>query len=324
MQDQSQNAPLVVISDHRAVTTSKAIADCFGKRHDDVLKAIRALIDDLPPEHARNFAETVIERENPSGGAPIKSPVYEMTRDGFTLLAMGFTGKKALTFKLAYIDAFNRMEAALKSVAPLPVEHILNTTIGTDGFHVLAALIAGKVSKLPPVERRSVVGEIWAQVHKAFGVSRAEDIPAASLDSARNFVGAYVAQARQALPAAPARAEFSMALCDPAQTAFHADVVEAIGRRAWALTALAHTRIVRRLNDVVKFCPGAGADAAAAVARLERVNLDDALQLAPSELSMLTGSVGIVLQAAKDYEAAVNRSIGLLHAHGVVVGVPGK
>lgn len=66
-------------------------------------------------DRLRNFEETVELRANPSGGAAIPSPGYCITRDGFTLLAMGFTGKKALAFKLAYIDAFNAMAAYIKN-----------------------------------------------------------------------------------------------------------------------------------------------------------------------------------------------------------------
>ncbi|MPM83829.1 hypothetical protein SDC9_130898 [bioreactor metagenome] len=66
----------------------------------------------LPDEHLRNFAQVSVEVEA-GNGAKGCYPAYRMTRDGFTLLAMGFTGKKALQFKLAYIDAFNRMEAKL-------------------------------------------------------------------------------------------------------------------------------------------------------------------------------------------------------------------
>lgn len=115
----SASAPVVTLSHGHAVTTSKAVADYFGKRHDDVLKAIRALLPDLPAEHARNFAEMLIEIEI-GNNATRKSPAYEITRDGFTLLAMGFTGKKALHFKLAYIDAFNRMEEALRTPPVVP------------------------------------------------------------------------------------------------------------------------------------------------------------------------------------------------------------
>lgn len=185
-------APVVTLSNNRVVTTSKDVADCFSKHHRDVLRAIENLLADLPEDHQRNFAQTVIERPNPSGGAPIKSPAYEITRDGFTLLAMGFTGKKALQFKLAYIDAFNQMESKLRELAPGAADRILNSTIGTDGFRVLGALVAGKVRALPPATRRRATMKLWAQVHAAFNVRSAEDIPVNQLDSARNFVAAYV------------------------------------------------------------------------------------------------------------------------------------
>lgn len=96
-------------------TTSQQVAAVFGKRHDDVLKRIRTLTGELPEDRLGYFAETVEMRPNPSGGAAIPSLNYCITRDGFMLLAMGFTGKKALEFKLAYIDAFNAMAAYIKN-----------------------------------------------------------------------------------------------------------------------------------------------------------------------------------------------------------------
>lgn len=84
------------------------MATYFGKRHDDVLKAIRNIIGTLP-ECVRNFAEAWETVEMPRGGKR-KVPTFDMTRDGFSVLAMGFTGAKALRFKLAYIVEFNAME----------------------------------------------------------------------------------------------------------------------------------------------------------------------------------------------------------------------
>ena len=97
-------------------TTSQQVAAAFGKRHDRVLRAIRNLVNDLPEEdRLPNFGETVVMRENPSGGALIPSVIFTISRDGFTLLAMQFTGKTALGFKLAYIKAFNSMAALIKN-----------------------------------------------------------------------------------------------------------------------------------------------------------------------------------------------------------------
>ena len=100
--------PEITIDNGQAVTTSLAVANSFSKRHDDVLKKIRTL--DCSPEFcARNFAETSISVNQPNGGTR-KLPCYQITRDGFAFLAMGFTGKRAARFKEAYINAFNQME----------------------------------------------------------------------------------------------------------------------------------------------------------------------------------------------------------------------
>ncbi|EPD3059523.1 TPA: Rha family transcriptional regulator [Escherichia coli] len=99
--------PEISVINGQAVTSSLAIADFFTKRHDDVLKKIRALECSLEFT-ARNFA--VSEYTDATGR---KLPCYQITRDGFAFLAMGFTGKRAAQFKEAYITAFNRMENAL-------------------------------------------------------------------------------------------------------------------------------------------------------------------------------------------------------------------
>lgn len=106
------SSPRVKIIDGRPMTLSTDVADYFGKRHDNVMKAIRSL--DIPDDaRALNFEETSISVRQPNGGVR-KVSAYSMTRDGFTLLVMGFTGKTAMQFKLAYIKAFNRMEAELQ------------------------------------------------------------------------------------------------------------------------------------------------------------------------------------------------------------------
>ena len=105
---------LVQISGHKAITTSKVVADTFGKAHKDVIRAINSL--EIPRDFwERNFTPSKYRSQNKNGQI---LPAYEITRDGFTLLAMGFTGKKAIAFKIKYIEAFNEMEAKLKKVYP--------------------------------------------------------------------------------------------------------------------------------------------------------------------------------------------------------------
>ena len=94
------------------VVSSRQIAESFEKNHRDVLRAIDSLKEDV-----RNFAQMFFETETPdSYGRPQRT--YLMNRDGFTLLAMGFTGKAALEWKLRYIQAFNAMEKKLKESSP--------------------------------------------------------------------------------------------------------------------------------------------------------------------------------------------------------------
>ena len=110
-------APELQIVDGHVTTTSVQVAEHFGKAHAKVLRDIRNLLDGMPEKHKANFGLMQIDVEI-GNGAIRKDPAYRLTRDGFTLLAMGFTGKEALQWKLAYIDTFNRMEAALTSSAP--------------------------------------------------------------------------------------------------------------------------------------------------------------------------------------------------------------
>lgn len=92
-------------------TTLLHMAAVFGKRHDHVLAKADELVKVLPPEFTGpNFR--VSEYIDPTGR---RLRTYEITRDAFSLLAMGFTGKKALMFKLAFIQAFNAMAAYIKN-----------------------------------------------------------------------------------------------------------------------------------------------------------------------------------------------------------------
>lgn len=100
-------AKLVESRAGRAVTTSLLIADKFGKRHDNVIMAIKKT-DCSKRFNLLNFKEiSYIDSMSR------KMPMYEITRSGFTFLAMGFTGKKAAVWKENYIEAFDMMEQAL-------------------------------------------------------------------------------------------------------------------------------------------------------------------------------------------------------------------
>ena len=112
--DEIMILPMITERDGVPVTTSRAVADHFGKQHKDVLRAIENTIDQLnETDNGRVFNERNFAPVNYLDAKGETRPMYLLTRDAFTLLAMGFTGSRALAFKVAYINAFNRMEQLL-------------------------------------------------------------------------------------------------------------------------------------------------------------------------------------------------------------------
>ena len=101
---------LVSVINGKVVVTSKQVADHFGKVHRQILRDIRDLISD-----SGEFGQYSFVLSSYKSLQNKELPCYEMTRDGFSLLAMGFTGKKAIEWKIKYINAFNKMEAEILS-----------------------------------------------------------------------------------------------------------------------------------------------------------------------------------------------------------------
>ncbi|MNZ07002.1 Phage regulatory protein Rha [compost metagenome] len=125
------NPEAVRIVDGLATTTSLIVAESFGKLHRDVLRRIASL--DCSPEFTqRNFAQC-----SRPGANNKPEPYYRMTRDGFTFLCMGFTGKEAARWKEAYINAFNAMETELQRPALAEPSELLNLTYESRRFRIV-------------------------------------------------------------------------------------------------------------------------------------------------------------------------------------------
>lgn len=92
-------------SDDRTMANSRQVAERFGKPHDDVLRAIEDI------ECSREFYRRNFETEMYLDRRQLEQPMFRMTRDGFSLLVMGFSGTKAMLWKERYIQAFNMLEA---------------------------------------------------------------------------------------------------------------------------------------------------------------------------------------------------------------------
>lgn len=145
---------LIQVRNNEPLTTSLLIAEKFDKQHKDVIRKI----DDISSQvevSAILRRPPLFEKSayvNPQNGQTY--PMYYLTRDGFTLLAMSFTGQKALEWKLKYITAFNAMEEKLRQSAADPRLEIAHLLVSTSGFKVKA------IKELYPEYFSSVPGSL--------------------------------------------------------------------------------------------------------------------------------------------------------------------
>lgn len=143
---------LVRIDNKQVVTDSRNVAEHFGKRHDHVLRDIENLIGGLPKNGDTPEMFHLDSYINEQNGQSY--PIYLMNRDGFSLLVMGFTGKKALEWKLKYIEAFNAMEAWLKKVPQLsPAEEMAR------GLLAAQKVIAEKDEKIAELTPKGIFAD---------------------------------------------------------------------------------------------------------------------------------------------------------------------
>lgn len=133
---------LVIMKSKQALTTSLKVAETFKKNHRDVIRSIKNLT-------AQNCAvKKMFVESTYVNNRGQEQPMYYMNRDGFTLLAMGFTGKDAMKFKLQYIDAFNKMDQYIKE-QQLPQTR-------EQQFHLMVQVLDGKlpdINKIPQLEK---------------------------------------------------------------------------------------------------------------------------------------------------------------------------
>lgn len=202
-------SPSVSLYSGRPATTSLEVAKFFGKRHDNVLRDVDALLSQLPENSLQhNFEETYQEQETPFGVKQIR--VFILYRDGFMLLVMGYTGKKALSMKLPYIEAFNRMEEELArqkesaaSSSPIP-----------DDFTGTLSITPSSVADRKPL--RSLVGSwaqvsglpfaaCWNQLKAAFNIANIKELPQEWIPDALAWVQAKIDALPKALPPQPER-----------------------------------------------------------------------------------------------------------------------
>lgn len=166
----------------KAITTSLKVAEKFEKQHKDVLESIRGLQASMSTaDFSALFYETSYKASNGK-----TNPMYEMNRDGFSLLAMGFTGDKALKWKLQYISAFNAMEDELKRIYTERQQWQIERDKGVVIRHILTDTIKMKIADSPHKRfaypnytnmiYRILFGKSAKEMEKEYGVKPKESL----------------------------------------------------------------------------------------------------------------------------------------------------
>ncbi|WP_448338843.1 Rha family transcriptional regulator [Desulfovibrio piger] len=231
-------SPSVSLHSGRPATTSLEVAQFFGKRHTDVLRDIGNVAGNCPENFSqRNFASAEYSDEQ---GKP--RPMFILYRDGFMLLVMGYTGKKALAMKLAYIEAFNRMEEELArqhAASPSPTPDDFTGTLSitpstTEDRKPLRALVGSwaQVSGLP-------FAACWNQLKAAFNIANIKELPQEWIPDAIDWV-------QKRIDALPAPAPAATPLTTPLTTPRPAAADDAEGHLA---AIREHIRQIRRHEE---------------------------------------------------------------------------
>ena len=173
----------VQISHSEPVTTSEFVAKAFGKKHCDVLRKIEEICTQVPDSFGeRNFALLEKEVKSNLGNGTYKTNLYELTKDGFILLVMGFTGKNAMSIKIAYINAFNAMAEKLRQIQAqqhVSISHLISKEQADTIQHAVE-------------ERSKRTGEpyqkIYAGLHAYLGIDSYKTMPVEHFTAAIKYL----------------------------------------------------------------------------------------------------------------------------------------
>lgn len=167
-------------NEERLITTSLKIAEKFGKEHAHVLRDIRDM------ECSEIFRESNFGLSSYKSAQGKTLPMYEVTRDGFTLLAMGYTGKEAMRFKEDYINAFNAMENELKRIYTERQQWQIERDKGVVIRHILTDTIKMKITDSPNKRfaypnytnliYRTLFGKTAKDLEKEYGIKPRESL----------------------------------------------------------------------------------------------------------------------------------------------------
>lgn len=167
-------------NEEKLITTSLKVAEKFEKHHQHILEAI----DKLTVENSTVAKMFILSEYKADNGH--KYRMYEMDRDGFSLLVMGFNGEKALKWKLDYINAFNAMEEELKRIYTERQQWQIERDKGVVIRHILTDTIKMKISDSPHKKfaypnytnliYRTLFGKTAKELEQEYGVKARENL----------------------------------------------------------------------------------------------------------------------------------------------------
>lgn len=227
----SELSPVLSIVNGIPVVSSLDVASHFGKRHAHVIRSIQAVVRNAPESFSQpNFG---LAEYTDSQGKPRVS--YSLTRDGFVVIAMGFTGKKAIAWKIAYIEAFNAMEAEImgRSEATPEPRELPRLTTGAERKHLATtrAKIMGALGPSTPGYQR-----FSRTINKALGINHIRELTIdrlASVEALFDMMWLFVQAGRP--EDQPKRAAFILERLEPCGDT-HKDAIDEIVeslRRGW-------------------------------------------------------------------------------------------
>lgn len=166
---------VVSIADNQVKTSSLKVAEFFGRQHKNVLQSIENL--DCSPEFTSANFSAHVQNIEIGQGAKRDSKYYEMTKDGFMFLVMGFTGKKAAAIKEAYINAFNAMDAELNGS--------LRHKVTPEQKATLQEIVARKAE-----DTHSLRAQVWARHNRHFKINSYHELLASDFEESVAYLEA--------------------------------------------------------------------------------------------------------------------------------------
>ncbi len=174
---------IISVNNNELKTTSVFVADAFKKRHDNIIRKIDEVLTQVPDNFGKlNFEETEYEQKN-NLGKIVKHRSFNITKDGFMLLVMGFTGKLAMQIKIAYIEAFNFMAEKLAKPQQLRLED-LSTVQSREPLKNAVNMMVSRC--------HLNYSDCYKMIHQQFGVSSVEELTDKQVKEAVKYVHGHI------------------------------------------------------------------------------------------------------------------------------------